>query len=214
MKTAIAATLPFAIILAGCGGAPATLPEETAQRAATCGVVAANQARATITDIQAPLSAAQQGAVLHPALLYAAEGEEFSRDRAAEVVNAMPKLGESIKEKDIAVLGPQCAQAYPPAPTPVTLPDDPLTAAMGCDQLSAFMRRALGAQGAAYVKDLDAYFALNQELDGRLGPLLSQRGIKGTQASETEGRKALATIVKLGEPTAVLNACSARYVKS
>jgi hypothetical protein len=126
----------------------------------------------------------------------------------------MPALGESFSKKDIETLAPQCAQAYPPPSTPVTLPDDLLTAAMGCDQLSDFMRQALGAQGAAYKDNLDAYFALNQELDGRLAPLLSQRGVKGTEASEAEGRKALAAIVKLGEPTAVLDACSARYVES
>lgn len=213
MKTALIALLPVTAALAGCGGS-STLPEAAAQRAATCGVIAANQARATITDIKAPLSAAQQGAVLRPALLYGSEGEEFSRERVAEVVDAMPALGETFSEGDIKTLAPQCAQAYPPAPTPVTLPGDPLTAAMGCDQLSDFMRQALGGQNAAaYEENFNAYFALNQELDTRLAPLLSQRGISGVEASEAEGRKALAAIVKLGEPTAVLDACSARYVK-
>lgn len=214
MKTALVAALPLAAMLSSCGGAPATLPAETAQRAATCGVVAANQARATITDIKAPLSAAQQGEVLRPALLYGADGEEFSRDRAAEVVNAMPKLGEDLSEKDIAALAPQCAEAYPPAPTPVKLPDDPLTAAMGCDQLSDFMRQALGAQGAAYTEQLNEYFALNQALDKQLAPLLSNKGISGVTESEAQGRKALGAIVKLGQPTAVLNACTARYIKA
>jgi len=213
MKSAFIALLPVTAILAGCGGGGGTLPEAAAQRAATCGVIAANQARATVTDIKTPLSAAQQGAVLRPALLYGSEGEEFSRDRVAEVVDAMPALGETFSEKDIATLAPQCAQAYPAPPTPVKLPDDPLTAAMGCDQLSDFMRQALGAGGATYKENFDAYFALNQALDKRLGPILAQRGIRGVEASEAEGRKALAAIVKLGEPTAVLDACSARYVK-
>lgn len=214
MKSALIALLPLTAVLTACGGAGGTLPEAAAERAATCGVITANQARATIADIKAPLSAAQQGAVLRPALLYGSEGEEFSRDRVAEVVDAMPALGESFSEDDIKKLAPQCAQAYPAAPTPVKLPDDPLTAAMGCDQLSDFMRQALGGVNASsYKVNFDAYFALNQELDKRLAPLLSQRGINGVEASEAEGRKAMAAIVKLGEPTAVLDACSARYVK-
>lgn len=214
MKSALIALLPLTALLAACGGASGTLPEAAAQRAATCGVITANQARATIADIKAPLSAAQQGAVLRPALLYGSEGEEFSRDRVAEVVGAMPALGESFSEEDIRKLAPQCAQAYPAPPTPVKLPDDPLTAAMGCDQLSDFMRQALsGVNASSYKENFDAYFALNQALDKRLAPLLSQRGIRGVEASEAQGRKAMAAIVKLGEPTAVLDECSARYVK-
>lgn len=215
MKSALIALLPVTAALAGCGGGGGTLPEAAAQRAATCGVVAANRARATITDIKAPLSAAQQGEVLRPALLYGSQGDEFSRDKVAEVVDAMPALGESVSEADIEKLAPQCAQAYPAPPAPVKLPDDPLIAAMGCDQLSDFMRQALGGVNAASYKDnFDAYFALNQALDKRLGPLLAQRGIRGVEASEAEGRKAMAAIVKLGEPTAVLDECSARYVKA
>lgn len=215
MKIALIALLPVAAAVAGCSGGGDTLPETAAQRAATCGVIAANLARATITDIKAPLSAAQQGVVLRPALLYGSEGGEFSRDRVAEVVDAMPALGEKFSEENIKKLAPQCAQAYPPAPTPVKLPEDPLTAAMGCDQLSDFMRQALGgANAAAYEENFNAFFALNRELDKRLAPLLAKRGISGVEASEAEGRKAMAAIVKLGEPIAILDECSARYVRS
>lgn len=213
MKTALTALLPISAVLASCGGAPAKLPETPVERAATCGVVAANQARATVPDIKAPLSAAQQGGILRYALLVGAEGEEFSRDRTAEVVTAMPALGEEISEESIAALAPQCAAAYPMPQGPIELPDDPLVAAQGCDELSDFMRQALGAQGSAYKDQLDAYYALNMELDSRLGPLLAARGVNGVEASEVEARKAFATIAKLGEPTAVLEACSAKYVK-
>jgi hypothetical protein len=214
MKTPLIAVLPIAAMLSGCGGGPAALPETAVERAATCGVVASAEARKVTANPQFPLSAAQRGAVLRPALLASAEGEEFSRDRTAAVVKAMQELGETLDEKDVETLAPQCAQAYPPAPTPVVLPEDPLTAAMGCDELSDFIRQAFSAQGADYKAELDKYYALNQALDRQLAPLLSRRGISGVEASQAQARKEMARIVKLGEPTAILDACSVKYVKA
>lgn len=214
MKTALIAMLPIAALLSSCGGAPAALPEATVERAATCGVVASAQARKVTANPQFPLTAAQRGAVLRPALLTGSEGDEFVLKRAAAVVDAMPALGEDLSEEDIAALAPQCARAYPPAPTPVVLPDDPLTAAMGCDELGNFMRQALSVQAGDYKTELDKYYALNMALDPRLAPLLSRRGVNGVEASQAEARKAMGAIVKLGEPTAILDACSAKYVKT
>lgn len=212
MKAALIVTLPLVALLANCGETPATLPADAVARAATCGVVAANNARATITNINTPLSASQQGAVLRYALLAGAEGDAFEQDRTAAVVNAMPTLGADLKAEDIAVLTPQCAAAYQLADGPVALPGDPLTAGLGCDELSDFMRTALGAQRGSYKDESDRYFALNQALDKRLGPILARRGVSGIEASQAEARKAMAAIVKLGEPTEVLAACEKRYV--
>lgn len=212
MKTAPIAALPLVALLASCGSGPVVLPETAVERAATCAVVFNAQARQGSADVTAQLTAAQRGAVLRPALLHAAEGEEFVIARAAAVTDAMPALGEDLGEEQIETLGPQCAKAFPPAPTPVTLPEDQLTAALGCDELGDFMRQALSTQAAAYKTELDAYYALNQALDTRLAPLLSARGISGVEETQAEARKALGAMVKLGEPTEVLAQCTARYV--
>ena len=45
-----------ALLLASCGPKTLTLPEQPVERAATCGVVAADSARLATRDIQAPLS--------------------------------------------------------------------------------------------------------------------------------------------------------------
>lgn len=207
----IAPTLS-AFLLAGCGGGGSSslLPADPIQRAATCSVVTAANARARLKEIGAQLPVADQGAVLRPALLAGAEGESFAADRTGLVVEAMPATGDRVKPDDLPELTPLCAAAFPPTPSPAALPEDALTAALGCDELGDFMRRALGSQGD-YQEATSGYLRLNHALDDRLPGLLAARGISGMGETQAEARKAMAAIVKLGEPTALLDACAKRY---
>jgi hypothetical protein len=82
---------------------------------------------------------------------------------------------------------------------------------MGCYTLGKFMVRALSTQGPAYEEQLLKYGELNRKLDPKVAVALNRRGIRSDEARKAEQDTALAKAVKLGTPTKVMNACSARY---
>ena len=202
--------LALLLSLAACDR-QATLPEDPIERAATCGVVATAEARVNTPEIGAPLSLDAQGRVLRLVLLAGATEDEFSSDRAQAVVQRMPALAENVTAGDNwKELAPACAAAFPtPTATPA-LPQDPLTAALGCDELARFMDTALSASGD-YEEPLFRYLGLANALDGRIASLLGARGIASEDAQAAEKREALSAAAKLGNPVEVLELCVARF---
>ena len=70
------------VLLASCGPKSLTLPDQPVDRAATCGVIAANSARLATHDIQAALPFEAMGRIIHyPLLAGSAEGS-FSSEIA------------------------------------------------------------------------------------------------------------------------------------
>src|SRR5687768_13335824 len=100
-----------ALLVTACGPKPLTLPEEPVERAATCGVVAAANARSGSTDAKTPLTLEQQASILHYALLGGGEGGQFSQDRVAAVVQRMPELEAGITESKWQELVQPCRDA-------------------------------------------------------------------------------------------------------
>jgi len=203
-----------ALALSACGQQKLALAQDPIERAATCGVVAAAQARSATTNIRAPLSLDAQGQIMHPALVTAVEGDRFSVTRAAEVINKMPEVEGKVTSGKFETLAAPCDQAFPEpsGAGPVALPDDAFTARVGCYELGGFMNRALLESGDAYAAKLTDYGAMRRELDPKIGAALSQRGVssRGDQAKALR-EEAMATMVKLGSPTKVLDACLDRF---
>lgn len=199
--------LPLA--LAGCGRSEQGLPADPVQRAATCGVIAAADARKASNNVEAKLTLEQQGAILHPAMLAGSESGRFDKTRTAEAVNAMPALGDKITSGKWEPLVAECRTAFP-APAEVTLPTEALTAEAGCHDLAAFFTDAMRASEADYVEKIRAYDGMRRELDPKLGASLKARGLTGTRGEETRD-KAVAELVQLGNPVSVLDACVARF---
>src|SRR5262245_39389542 len=77
--------LALALLLPGCGPKALSLPEDPIDRAASCGVVAAVQARAATADVKASLPFDSQGHILHYALLAASEGGSYEAERAVKI---------------------------------------------------------------------------------------------------------------------------------
>ena len=201
--------LPLA--LAGCGPKQAALPDESIQRAATCGVVAAAEARRA-GGVDAKLTIEQQGHILHYALLAGAEGGTFDKGRSAAVVNAMPGLGDKVTGGKWEPLIDECASAYPaskPAAS-VTLPSDSLVAQAGCHDLADFLTTALRSQENNFIDRMRAYDGMERKLDTRMGSTIKARGLNLERANEARA-KALATVASLGPPTAVLDRCVEKY---
>jgi hypothetical protein len=203
------AWLLLPLLLAGCGRSERGLPEDAVQRAATCGVIAAAQARKASGNVEAKLTLEQQGAILHPAILTGSETGRFDKTRTAAVVNAMPALGDKVTSGKWEPLVAECQAAYP-APGRVTLPADPLQAQAGCHDLAAFFTDAMRSSEADYVERIRAYDTMRRDLDPKLGATLRARDL-GQKAGEEARDKAVAEVAKLGNPVAVLDRCVARF---
>lgn len=206
--------LPMAAIsLAGCGKQQLALSQDPIDRAATCGVVAAAQARSATTNIRAPLSLDAQGEILHPALLTAAKSDGFSVQTAAAVINRMPAVEGDITSGKFETLAAPCQQAFPEtAVASITLPQDALTARVGCYELGGFMNRALLESGEAYATELTSYGAMRRELDPKIASGFAAQGVTGqSERAKAIRSEAMGEMVKLGSPTRVMKACVDRF---
>ncbi len=199
------------LLLASCGPKPLVFPEQLVDRAATCGVVAADSARLATRDIQAPLSFDAIGRIIHYPLLAGSTGGSFSPETAAHVQTRMTELQDRISEGKWQELIPACRAAFPAtAVERVKLPVDRFDAQLGCDELGDFLRTALEEQ-TEYTNELAQYSDLSMKLDVTLGTGLRSRAGADLRAQEEQRRKALATIAKAGPPIAVMRECLARF---
>lgn len=213
MKNALLPILIALIAAAGCGRQTSRLPDDPVERAATCAVVETAKARdQSGVAVDKPLSVETQGRILHYALLAASAGKSYDASVAAAVVKRLPEIADSVTAGDWETLEAPCAAAYPAvASQPRSLPADPLTAALGCDELATFMRTALARQSYAFASTLDDYDKLNRALDQPVAVLFTRRGIMALPARLAERNKAMATIVERGSPVPTLKLCAARY---
>lgn len=204
----------LALALSGCGARSLELPGDMVERAATCGVVAAVDAREKTRTIQGSLPLEAQSRIIHYAMLTAAEGPAFEPSKAAAVVKRMPQLeGKVTKGKWQKLVGP-CEQAFPataPASGAIELPKDPLEAELGCNGVAAFLDRAVQKPDKAAQDELKHYQAMRTSLDDKIGRQLKQRGQRSFEAIQEARQKAMATAVKLGPPSEVMKVCLARF---
>lgn len=212
MKQALWLAMPGLLFTAACGSKTVELSDDPIARAATCGVAEAAQARVDTPDIKAPLAVDAQGRILRYAVVTGVEGDSFSMDRASEVVQRMPKEAETLLEGNRwKKMREPCAAAFPaPAQGEVKLPEDTLTAGMGCDMMRQFVGKALATAGQ-YEETLRGYSKLEEALDKKLAPLMSARGLSSEDKALEAKRKAMASFAKLGNPTQIMDTCVKKY---
>lgn len=199
------------LLLQSCGPKALTLPEQPVDRAATCGVIAAQSARLATHDIQAPLPFEAMGRIIHYPLLAGSTGGSFSSEVAAEVQTRMTDLQDRISEGKWQELIPACRTAFPAtAVEQVKLPADRFDAQLGCVELGDFLRSALEEQ-AEYGNELAEYRDLSMKLEATLTTGLRRSAGSDLRARKEARQKALATIVNAGPPVAVLRECLARF---
>lgn len=203
--------LASALLLTSCGPKSLELPAQSIDRAATCGVVAAAEARAGTSDIKAPLPFKSMEGILHYPLLAGSDGDSFSTETASAVQSKMTELQERIIAGKWQDLVPACKAAFPAtAMTKVELPADRFEAQLGCYELADFIRSAL-EKGGEYDNELSSYHALSMKLDAALGAGLRSRGGTDFKSQQERRHKALATIVKAGPPSEVMSQCIAKF---
>lgn len=200
-------------LLASCGPKPLALPKDPVDRAATCGVVETASARQNASNVRGGLPFDEQGRILHYGMLAASEGGSFSQETVSAVVKRMPEMESDITGAKFETLVQPCREAYPATAkaSPESLPSNPFDARLGCYELASFLNRSLQSQSSTHGDRLGDYVALRRRLDAAVGASLKQRGAVSKDAQDTLRAKALAKVVPLGSPMAVMNECFAKY---
>lgn len=203
--------LAGALLLASCGPKALALPEQPVDRAATCGVIAAQSARLATHDIQASLPFEAMGRIIHYPLLAGSEGGSFSSEVAVKVQQRMSQLQDGISEGKWQELVPACRTAFPAtAIEQAELPADRFDAQLGCVELGDFLQSSLEDQDE-YGNELAEYRELSRKLETTVTAGLRSRAGAGLPARIEERHKALAAIAKAGPPVAVMRQCLARF---
>jgi hypothetical protein len=203
---------PVLLLLAACGSKNLALPEPLVDKAATCGVVAAIQAREGTADVKAALPFDAQGRILHYTLLAASQGGSFASSEAVAVNDRMGVLQKQVIAGKWQPLVNQCHAAFPEADaTQVSLPADRLEAQLGCDELADFLGTTL-AREDRYGNELAEYRQLGDALDRTSMPAaLRARVGSDLDAQQALRRKAMAKIVRSGSPMPVMRECLSRF---
>lgn len=203
-----------ALMLSSCS-AKVELPTDLVEKAATCAVVSAAEARSTMKDVDKPLPFERQSQIIHYALLAGAGDPKFSRENANHVVRRMQTLQEMFADDEWKPLVAPCNAAFPQASPgyAVTLPADPAEAQLTCYALGDFMSRALSAYEETYGDKLIQYDSFLT----RLKPIVAAEAPKGAgkraadSAQMAKRSAALAVAAKLGPPAKVMDACLQRF---
>ena len=96
------------------------------------------------------------------------------------------------------------------APAVTVLPKDPLISAVGCDQMSSFMRKALSTD-MQYDSEVQRIGKLSMQLDEKVAPLLAREGKNSDEKTQAVKLEAMSIFAKLGAPDKLIDACVARY---
>ncbi|HEY1606746.1 MAG TPA: hypothetical protein VGF77_14230 [Allosphingosinicella sp.] len=208
LSRALPALALAALALASCGGPkPLVLPADPVDRAATCGIVAAAEARSATADINQPLTIDAQGHILQHAMLAASGSGRFSVQIANAVSKRMSELQAEVTSGKWQDLEPACSAAFPTATSgEATLPKDRLDAQLGCSALAEFTASALESD-RHYAAEISRYRKLRATLSDHMGPALRARFGSDLTKQRDAGDKAMAAMAELGSPVAVLDQC-------
>lgn len=210
MRVFATATLG-ALLITACGPKPLELPTDLVDRAATCGVVAAAQAR-TATRMEEALPFEAQQHILHYAILGGSSGDTFTPEAANAVSRRMSELQEGITQGKWQDLEPACASAFPEtARTDVSLPAGRFDAQLTCYALDDFILSALERQESEYANELAPYREMRRKLNLTIGPGIESRVGSNLKAQQAERNKAVAVAARIGAPSAVMRQCVERY---
>lgn len=200
-----AAMVAAALVLAACGPQQLTLPSDPIDRAATCAVVSAADARSR----QGELDFDAQARVIHHAMLAGVEGQDFSATRASAVLSRMNDLQDDILGNRWRRLIAPCDEAYPivKKTAGIELPKGRLDAALGCYSMGDFLAKTVLSGDPRARERFADMTRMKRELDGPVGDALKARGAKAQALKEA----AFVRMAKLGAPAAVMNICTGRF---
>lgn len=201
------------MLLVSCSPKKLSLPNDPIDRAATCAVVSAANARLDTPDREGDLDFEAQTRIIHYAMLAGVQGEDFSAARASAVVTRMNALQEDITNKRWKNLIEPCDRAYPAVKKTagIELPENSFDAALGCTSMGDFLVKTVSSDDPRSIDRFSSFVRMKRELDGAIGSGLKARGAGGAEKSRALKEVALVRMTKLGAPAAVMNVCTGRF---
>ena len=201
------------MLLATCGPKKLSLSNDPIDKAATCAVVSAADARLKAPDGKGDLDFEAQTRIIHYAMLAGAQGQDFSAARASAVVTRMNALQEDITNNRWKSLIEPCDRAYPVVKKTagIELPKNRFDAALGCTSMGDFLVKTVSSDDSRSIDRFSSFSRMKRELDDSIGSGLKARGAGDGEKRRALQEAALVRMTKLGAPAAVMNVCTARF---
>lgn len=201
------AAAALAVALAGCAGAVIEMPEEAAAQASRCSAVRALALGEGRAD-DAPVSFADFGEILHPAMITAARAETGVDLRQLMTISQdAPVAMEELRSRNWRSLVEPCAAAFPEAQRRAgELPPDSFESGMICFGLADFLART----ATDYPREREAAAGLADRALAAATPVLTQRSGNDEDALQISDRY-MARAFLAGTPASVLDQCARRF---
>ena len=201
------------MLLASCGPKKLSLSSDPIDKAATCAVVSAAEARLKAPDLKGDLDFEAQTRIIHYAMLAGAEGNDFSAERASAVVTRMNALQEEITSNKWRSLIEPCARAYPVVnkTAGIELSRARFDAALGCYSMGDFLVKTVSSNDPQSIDRFTTFVRMKQQLDDSIGSGLKARGAGDIERTRALKEAALVRMTRLGAPAAVMSICTGRF---
>jgi len=202
-----------ALLVTGCGPKQLALPSDPIDKAATCAVVSAADARAHTPDVRGDLDFDAQTRIIHYAMLAASESDSFSSKTASQVVGRMGQVEAAVTDGKWQALVAPCDEAYPAVKktSGIELPSARFDAALGCYSLGDFLVKTVSTTDPKAQAQLSDLTKMKRDLDGMVGNGLKARGAGGYEETLALKQAALVRMTKLGAPAETARICTGRF---
>ena len=202
-----------ALIASACGPKQLALPVDPIDKAATCAVVSAADARARSPEATGDLDFDSQTRIIHYAMLAASGSADFSAKEASAVVSRMSEVEAGITEGKWQELVAPCDQAFPEVKKTagIELPKTRFDAQLGCYAMGDFLMKTVTTTDPKAQDRFAEFQKMKRSLDAPIGSGLKARGAGEYEKTQALKDAALVKMTKLGAPAEVMKMCTARF---
>ena len=202
-----------ALFLSSCGPKQLALPADPVDKAATCAVVSAADARLKYPDAKGDLDFDAQTRIIHYAMLAGIDGEGFSTKRASAVVSRMSEVEATVTSGKWQDLVAPCDQAFPEVKKTggIALPEARFDAQLGCYALADFLVKTVTTTDPKAQDRFTAFQKMKRDLDASIGATMKARGAASYEKTLDLKQAALVKMTRLGAPAQVMTMCTERF---
>lgn len=213
MRRKIFATLTTALLLTACGPKQLALPANPIDKAATCAVVSAADARLKNPNAKGDLDFDAQTRIIHYAMLAGIDGEGFSTKNASAVVSRMSEVEAVTTSSKWQDLVAPCDQAFPEVKKTVgiALPEARFDAQLGCYAMADFLVKTVTTTDPKAQDRFAAFQKMKRDLDASIGATMKARGTASYEKTLDLKQAALVKMTRLGAAAEVMKMCTERF---
>lgn len=213
MRCLIFAMSATALLLSGCGPRQLALPADPIDKAATCAVVSAADARLGNPDAKGDLDFDSQTRIIHYAMLAGIDGSGFSTKNASAVVSRMSEIEADVTSGKWQDLVAPCDEAFPEVrkTSGIALPEERFDAQIGCYAMADFLAKTLTTTDPKAQDRFADFQKMKRDLDTSIGTAMKARGAASYEKTLELKQEALVTMTRLGAPAQVMAMCTERF---